>query len=88
MGLFYLKESKQQFLGYDDVGYLSDPHKARSQTEYVFKTPKGILLGLFPIMKPKIQLSTHDVEFQRQKQAKSDRTIIDSPRKNSRHHQV
>ena len=30
MGLFYSKESKQQLLGYADVGYLSDPHKARS----------------------------------------------------------
>ena len=34
--LFYSKESKQQLLGYADVGYLSDPHKARSQTGYVF----------------------------------------------------
>ena len=31
MGLFYSKESKQQLLGYEDVGYLSDPHKARSK---------------------------------------------------------
>ena len=36
MGLFYSKESKQQLLGYADVGYLLDPHKARSQTGYVF----------------------------------------------------
>ena len=36
MGLFYSKESKQQLLGYVDAGYLSDPHKARSQTRYVF----------------------------------------------------
>ena len=36
MGLFYLKESKLQLLGYVDVGYLSDPHKVRSQTMYVF----------------------------------------------------
>ena len=36
MGLFYSKESKQELLGYADVGYLSDPHKARSKTEYVF----------------------------------------------------
>ena len=35
-GLFYSKESKQQLLGYANVGYLSDTHKARSQTEYVF----------------------------------------------------
>ena len=36
MGLFYSKESKQQLLGYADVGYFLDPHKARSQTGYVF----------------------------------------------------
>ena len=36
MGLFYSKESKQQLFGYADTEYLSDPHKARSQTWYVF----------------------------------------------------
>ena len=36
MGLYYSKESKSQLIGYADVGYLSDPHKARSQTSYVF----------------------------------------------------
>ena len=36
MSLFYSNESKQQLLGYADAGYLSDPHKARSQTRYVF----------------------------------------------------
>ena len=36
MSLFYSRESNQQLLGYADVGYLSDPHKGRSQTGYVF----------------------------------------------------
>ncbi|RVW67129.1 Valencene synthase [Vitis vinifera] len=36
MGLFYSRESKQQLLGYADAGYLSDPHKGRSQTGYCF----------------------------------------------------
>ena len=36
MSLFYSKESKQQFFGYFDVGYLSDLHKTRSQIWYVF----------------------------------------------------
>ena len=36
MGLFYSNESKQQLFGYADAGYLSDPHKAKSQTGYVF----------------------------------------------------
>ena len=35
MGPFYSKDSKQQLLGYADVGYLSNPYKARSQTGYV-----------------------------------------------------
>ena len=32
------------------------------------KTPKNIILHLFPIMRPKIQLSAHDMEFQWQVQ--------------------
>ncbi|GJU28889.1 retrovirus-related pol polyprotein [Tanacetum coccineum] len=28
--------SKSKLVGYFDAGYLSDPHKARSQTGYVF----------------------------------------------------
>ena len=36
MGLFYHKGSKQGMIGYADACYLSDPHKARSQTGYVF----------------------------------------------------
>ena len=36
MRLFYLNESKKGLVGYTDVGHLSDPHKARSQTGYVF----------------------------------------------------
>ena len=36
MRLFYSKESKQQLLGYTDVEYLSNPHKVKPQTWYVF----------------------------------------------------
>ncbi|CAM8907757.1 unnamed protein product [Rhodiola kirilowii] len=36
MGLFYSKDSKLGLIGYADARYLSDPHKARSQTGYVF----------------------------------------------------
>ena len=35
-GLFYSNESKSQLIGYADAGYLSDPHKGRSQTGYLF----------------------------------------------------
>ena len=36
MGLFYPNNSKEGLVGYADASYLSDPHKARSQTGYVF----------------------------------------------------
>ena len=36
MGLYYSKELKSQLIRYTDAGYLLDPHKARSQTGYVF----------------------------------------------------
>ncbi|XP_059288674.1 secreted RxLR effector protein 161-like [Lycium ferocissimum] len=36
MGLFYSYGSKSDMIGYADAGYLSDPHKARSQTGYLF----------------------------------------------------
>jgi hypothetical protein len=36
MGLFYLHCSNPQLVGYTDTCYLSDSHKGRSQTEYLF----------------------------------------------------
>ena len=37
MGLYYSKESTTfGLVGYSDAGYRSDPHKARSQTGYLF----------------------------------------------------
>ncbi|XP_059663813.1 secreted RxLR effector protein 161-like [Cornus florida] len=36
MGLLYSKAPNSQLIGYADAGYLSDPHKAYSQTGYVF----------------------------------------------------
>ena len=36
MGLFYSKVPKPELLGYTDAGYLSDPHKAKLQSGYVF----------------------------------------------------
>ncbi|XP_070020759.1 secreted RxLR effector protein 161-like [Nicotiana sylvestris] len=36
MRLFYSNEFKLEMIGYADAGYLSDPHKARSQTGYLF----------------------------------------------------
>jgi hypothetical protein len=36
MRLFYSKGSNSQLVGYVDVGFLSDLHKSRSQTRYLF----------------------------------------------------
>jgi hypothetical protein len=36
MGLFYPKGSNSQLIGYVDAGFLSDSHKCRSQTGYLF----------------------------------------------------
>ena len=36
MGLFYSINCSTHLVDYADAGYLSDPHKARSQTVYVF----------------------------------------------------
>ena len=44
MGLLYLKESKLQLFRYADVGYLSNPHKIKSQTGCVFNC-KGIAIS-------------------------------------------
>jgi len=35
MGLFYANKDSADLVGYANAGYLSDPHKARSQTGYV-----------------------------------------------------
>ena len=36
MGLFYTNKDSADLVGHVDAGYLSDPHKARSQTGYLF----------------------------------------------------
>ena len=36
MGLFYSVNCSPNLVGYADAGYISNPHKARSQTGYVF----------------------------------------------------
>ena len=43
MSLFYSKESKKQLLRYADAGYLSNPHKVRSQTGYVFNCNETVI---------------------------------------------
>ena len=36
LDLFYLTKSQHELLNCADIGYLSNPHKARSQIEYLF----------------------------------------------------
>ena len=36
MSLFYTNKDSADLVGHADAGYLSDPHKARSQTGYLF----------------------------------------------------
>ena len=36
LGLFFAKNSRHELIEYADAEYLSDPHKAKSQTGYVF----------------------------------------------------
>ena len=36
LGLLYTRNQDMTLVGYSDVGYMSDPHIARSQTSYVF----------------------------------------------------
>jgi len=36
LGLFYPNGSNPYLVGHADAGYLSDPHKSRSQTGYLF----------------------------------------------------
>ena len=43
IGLFYSNESKPKLLKYADASYLSDPHKAKSQTWYVFYYNKPVI---------------------------------------------
>ena len=44
MGLFFSNNSKQELIGYSDAGYLSDPHKVKSQIGYVF-TNNGTVIS-------------------------------------------
>ncbi|WJZ92844.1 hypothetical protein VitviT2T_011819 [Vitis vinifera] len=62
MGLFYSRESKQQLLGYADVGYFSDPHKGRSQIGYVFNC-NGIAISWRSIKQTMVVTSSNHSEI-------------------------
>ncbi|KAL0540082.1 hypothetical protein IC582_024311 [Cucumis melo] len=44
MDFFYSNKSNFDLVGYANAGYLSDPHKARSQTDYMF-TCEGTVIS-------------------------------------------
>ncbi|XP_051124753.1 secreted RxLR effector protein 161-like [Andrographis paniculata] len=46
LGLLYPKGSRHELIGYADAGYLSDPHKAKSQTGYIFTYGSTVNCGL------------------------------------------
>jgi len=48
IGLFYLNNVNHELVWYDDVGYLSDPHKVRSQIDYVFTCGTNYISLSFP----------------------------------------
>jgi len=47
IGLFYSNKSNFDLVGYADAGYLSDPHKARSQTCYLFTCRETVISWRF-----------------------------------------
>ena len=62
MGLFYSNKSKEKLLGYVDAGYLSDPHKARSQTGYVFNY-NGTAISWRSVKQTKVATSSNHSEI-------------------------
>ena len=62
MGLFYSNESKQKLLGYVDAGYLSDPHKAKSQSGYVFNY-NGTIISWKSVKQTRVVTSSNHLEI-------------------------
>ena len=62
IGVYYSKESKSQLIGYADAGYLSDPHKARSQMGYVF-TYGGMTISWRSVKQTMVATSSNHLEI-------------------------
>ena len=62
MGLFYSKVPKLELLGYTDAEYLSDPHKARSQSGYVF-TCGNTAISWRSVKQPMVATSSNHSEL-------------------------
>jgi len=43
MSLFYSNDTNYEFVGYADARFLSNPHRGRSQTGYLFTCGKSII---------------------------------------------
>ncbi|XP_042753320.1 secreted RxLR effector protein 161-like [Lactuca sativa] len=62
MGLYYSNSSNAELIGYADAGYLSDPHKARSQTGYSF-TCGGITISWRSVKQTLVASSSNHAEI-------------------------
>ena len=62
MSLFYSRELKQQLLEYADARYLSNPHKGKSQTGYVFNC-NGTAISLRSVKQTMMAISSNHLEI-------------------------
>ena len=58
MRLFYFNESMSEMIGYANVGYLYDPHKARSHKDYLV-TYGGITISWHSMKQTLVAISNH-----------------------------
>ena len=60
--IVYSNESNSQWIGYADAGYLFDPYKGRSWTDYLF-TCDGITISCHSIKQTMVVTSSNHAEF-------------------------
>ena len=65
MELFYSKDSNSQLVGYTDSGFLSNLHKGRSQTWYLF-TYKNIAISWRSVKQTLVATSSNHLEIMKQ----------------------
>ena len=62
VGLYYLKESKSQLIGYVYAGYLLDLYKTRSQMRYIF-TYGGMIISWKSVKQTMVATSSNHSEI-------------------------
>ena len=62
MGLYYSNLSKSELIGYGNEGYLSDPHKTQSQTDYLF-TYEGTAISWSSVKQTLVATSFNHAKF-------------------------